>query len=266
MKKKLLIIILLFTFLFIPHCCMASVKTYQRTSDNYLVPKDVIVNSNNVVNVLKTPAVASSEKIYDFADLFSEEEKKEIYKKIEQYIKKSNMDSIIVTTKELNGLSLSDYTYNFYDYNDFKDNGVIFVIYIKDTEPEIFMGTGGTASVYYTDSIIKQTLMHVYKNIASKNYYQSLLDYCKIVDGVYSLTQERQGTYKVNDSGDVSLVTPWFEIIVLAGSLTFIIVFALYKVVKKKNENEISDMLETRLDNSTLIVKMEYDRLKESSN
>lgn len=266
MKNKKLIIILLFTFLFIPYNCIASVKTYQRTNDNYLVPKDVIVNSNNVVNVLKTPAVSSSEKIYDFADLFTEEEKKDIYKKMEQYIKKSNMDSIIVTTKELNGQSLSDYTYNFYDYNDFKNNGIIFVIYIKDTEPEIFMGNGGTASAYYTDSIIRQTLIHVYKDIASKNYYKSVLDYCKIVDGVYSLTQERQGAYKVTNNGEVSLVIPWFEIIVLAGSLTFIILFVFYKVVKKKNKNEINDMLQSCLDNSTLTVKTEYDRLKDSSN
>ena len=52
----------------------ASTNTYTRTNDNLLVPEDVTVTSNNINDILKTPAVFSSEKIYDFADLYTDNE------------------------------------------------------------------------------------------------------------------------------------------------------------------------------------------------
>ena len=127
----------LIIFFLVPITCMASTNTYQRTRENLIVPKDVIVDNNNINDILNTPAVSSMEKVYDYANLYSEEEENNLFQQISDYIDKSSIDVALVTTRDLNGFSLSDYAYHFYDYNDFKDSGVVFVIYIDSVEPHI---------------------------------------------------------------------------------------------------------------------------------
>ena len=265
MKHNYLFVILFICFLMIPSNCFASVNTNQRTKDNLLIPNDVLVDNHNINDILNTPSVSSDEKVYDFADLLTAEEESKIFKNIQQFLNNSDMDTAFVTTNDLGGFSLSDYAYHFYDYNDFKDNGVIFVIYMGDNEPRIFMGNGGNASLIYTDSIIKQTLSYVYKNISVKNYYQAVDDYYTILDGFYSKSQGEKKEYKIGSSGEVVEVIPLLEMIILSISSTFIIVFLVLTIMKKKIKKKHGNILDSRLDMSTLIVKTEYDKYVDSS-
>lgn len=252
MKRFLLLLSLLFL---IPINCFASVKTNTRTRDNLLVPKDVIVN-NNLNDILNTPAVSSDEKVYDFIDLFSELDREKIIKKVSHYKKITGMDTVIVITNDLKGFSLSDYSYHFYDYNDFDYDGIILVIYIDKEKPRIFMGSMGKAISFYSDRRIKQTLSYIYKDIKNKNYYQAVFDYQNIVEGFYVHDMENAGTYYIDKEGNFVLAIPWIELIVLSFSLTFIMVFFLLNVFKKKKKKLNDDFLERSLDSSTLIVKL----------
>lgn len=63
--KYLLLIVILFGFCIIP--VSASTNTFTRTEDNLLVSPDITVTSQNLDNILGTPAVDASEKVYDFA-------------------------------------------------------------------------------------------------------------------------------------------------------------------------------------------------------
>ena len=247
----------LLIFFLVPISCFASTNTYQRTMENLIVPKDVIVDNNNINDILSTPAVSSMEKVYDYADLYSEEEEKKLYKQISKYINNTNIDVALVTTKDLNGFSLSDYSYHFYDYNDFENNGVIFVIYVDNIEPHIFMGNSGVATSIYTDDYIKQILSYVYKDINAKNYFQGTTDYFRIIDGLY----QGGGEYRVNAKGKVVKFIPWIEIVVLAGSLSFLIILGILSILKRKYKKIFKNVLDSKLDNNTLVVKMEYDKL-----
>ena len=264
MKYRRLLLFFLISFFVFPKCSFASVKTYERTKDNLLLPSDVVAG-NNIADILNTPAVDSKEKIYDFADLLTPEEEEKIFKIIENYMKESDMDTAFVTTKDLKGFSLSDYAYHFYDYNTFKDNGVIFVIYTGDSEARIFMGNGGNASLIYTDPIIKQTLSYVYQNISTKNYYQAVKDYYTILDGFYAKSQGEKREYKIGSNGDVVIVVPWLEMLILSISVTFMIIFLMLTLMKKKIQKKHGDVLDSRLDMSTLIVKVEQDKYVDTS-
>lgn len=143
MKKFKFIIFGLFIFFIVNNNVFASTNTYTRTKEAPLVPKDVVVDENNINNILNTPAVSSSEKVYDYADLLTDDEEKKLVTNINEYISNSIIDVAIVTTNNLNGYSISEYAYNFYDYNDFMSDGVVFVIKVGGSEPEIFMGNSG---------------------------------------------------------------------------------------------------------------------------
>src|SRR5574344_564031 len=135
MKKFKFIIFGLFIFFIVNNNVFASTNTYIRTKEAPLVPKDVVVDENNINNILNTPAVSSSEKVYDYADLLTDDEEKKLVTNINEYISNSIIDVAIVTTNNLNGYSISDYAYNFYDYNDFMSDGVVFVIKVGGSEP-----------------------------------------------------------------------------------------------------------------------------------
>ena len=259
MKYIRLFLIFIVAFFFVPKCCFASTNTYTRTKENLLLPKKTLANNNNITSVLQTPAVAANEKIYDFADLYTDQDEVKIFQTINQYIEHTGIDVAFVTTNNLNGFSLSDYSYNFYDYNDFKETGVVFVIYVDSVEPHIFMGNAGSASSIYTDERIQQTLAYIYKNIGSKNYYQAADDYFTILSGLYDADRNADGEYRVGQHGNVVMVIPWFEMVILAASVTFMIVFISLSVLKRKNKKMFGDELERRVDASTLIVKTEYD-------
>jgi len=260
MKYFKIIILLFSTFFLLKLDCNASVKTYTRTRDNLLVPKDVLVDETMIDSILVTPAVSSGEKVYDYANLLSDDEEKKIYEKLDEYIKRSKIDAIVVTTNDLGGKTLGDYTYNFYDYNEFMDDGVIFVIYMNQKNPEIYMGNSGkkdgNAFSIYTDIRINQTLEYVYKYIIDGNYYDAVNNYIKIVSGFYEL--DRHGDYRVNEEGEIVHNIPWVEIVILSLALTFIIVILAFSKYHKKNNLK---SLEEKLDTSTLKVLTESDNL-----
>lgn len=265
MKRIINVIILL--VLFLPFNCFASTNTYTRTKDNLMVPERITVKDDNIESIMKTPSVSSSEKIYDFADLFSDEEEKIIYQKLMDYIKKTELDSVIVTTKDLKGFSIKQYTYNFYDYNLFENEGVIFTIYISNNYPEIFMGTSGekNSKVFslYSDKRTNEILKYLYPDIKSGNYVTAADNYIKIIDGFYELN--RQGDYRVNDQGTIVKSVPWFELIVLASAITMIsIILFTYKLKVKMVEENYG--LDNNIVESTMMVKLVKEDIVNNDN
>ena len=63
---------------------------------------------------METPAVNSLEKIYDYADLYTEEEEQKLYNQVINFINTSNIDVAIVTTNDTNNYLISDYDIEFY--------------------------------------------------------------------------------------------------------------------------------------------------------
>jgi uncharacterized protein len=231
--------------------------------DNLRVPSDVTVTNDNYMDILNTPSVSSSEKIYDFADLYSESEELELYNSVSEYIKNTKIDVGIVTTRNLSGFSISDYAYNFYDYNDFSEEGVIFIIYVGGDEDEIFMGnsgkTNGDVFSIYSDSRINAILSYTYKDIESGNYYTATSNYIKIIDGFY--TKDRGSNYKVDSNGNIIKTIPWIEVLILSITLTFIIVFIFICKLKNNSKDSLNSILDKKLDTSTLIIKTNSDNL-----
>ena len=259
-KSKLFIVILLSFFLFNINC-FASVDTFERSDSNLRVPDDIVVDSSNIKDIKNTPSVSSSEKIYDYADLLTVKEEEKLYKKVSEFINKDDVDLIILTTNNLNNYDISDYTINFYKYNFFKKNAVIFTIYINNIEPEIYMyNNGDKVASIFTNDVINEILEYVYQNIDNGKYYDALCDYVKIVDGFYDI--DDSGSYKVDDFGNLVKQIPWIEILILASTLTFVIISCFIYMIKGKNKiNNTSINLESNLDNSTLIVKCDNDSL-----
>ena len=257
--KKILFIIVLFI---IPYCVEAKVVTYPRSGDNLLVPNDVVVTDENREVILKTPAVNSSLKLYDFAEVLSSEEDNKIAKKLQDYTVVSGLDAVVIVTKDLYTFDIWSYLYAFYDFNDFKDSGVVFVVYVGEEKPTIVMtniGSDPLLNKLYSKRVIQDTLKYVYKDIKNGNYYTALDNYVRIIQGFYNL-DKKSGDYVVNEEGDIVKVIPWVELIILGVALTFIVdILWLYHIRELQKNKEIG--LAHNIIEDSLVVKLEKDEL-----
>ncbi len=182
MKRiKFLIILLSFIFLITP--VYASTNTKQRSENDYLIPNGIEVTETNKNNILTTPAIDETEKIYDFANLFSDYEEEKLLRQINTYIDQYKMDLAVVTVNENNKNSPQEYADDFYDYNHFgKGNnrdGILFLIDMQNRE--IYMTTTGNAIRMYNDHRIDFSLKKVYKNMTNKDYYKGTSEYIEII-------------------------------------------------------------------------------------
>lgn len=161
----------------------ASTNTQQRTEENLLIPEGIQATEYNINNILTTPKVDETEKVYDFAELFTTEEENNIYKEINDYINSYNMDLTVVTINENPKSSPREYADDFYDYNNFGRNaskdGILFLIDMSNRE--IYMTTTGYAINMYDDYRINKSLDQVYKYMTNKNYYQGVSNYISII-------------------------------------------------------------------------------------
>lgn len=175
-RKAMLILLL---FLSTTMIVNASTNTRERSSNNYLVPEGIQVTDGNRANVLKTPAVDETEKIYDFAELLTEEEEQRLYEQITSYISKYQLDLAVVTINANNKGSPRIYADDFYDYNSFGMNqtrdGILFLIDMQSRE--IYMTTTGNAILMYNDDRIDEALDAVYSYMTNENYYAGVSNY-----------------------------------------------------------------------------------------
>ena len=173
--------IVLILLLFLAIDVNASTKTYPRVkgdNESLGIRDWVNVNSSNENIILKTPKVDEAEKVYDFADLFSDQEEKEIFEKVKNYIELSNYDLAVVTINENNKYSEVEYADDFYDYNNFGFNdsrdGMLFLIDMDNRR--IYISTTGYAIKMYDDYRIDMIIDAGYTDLKNAKYASCILE------------------------------------------------------------------------------------------
>lgn len=167
--KKLFVLFISFFLLVLP--VYASTNTYSRTTTDLKVPKKIKYKSSMEHNVLLTPSVNANEKIYDFAELLTEEEEKQLYDKVKEFLANTNLDLAIVTINTNVKNSTQEYADDFYDYNDFSIDGLAFVI---DMQNRIFyISTAGKAMLYYDDYRIEYILSALDQEMYNHEYFNA---------------------------------------------------------------------------------------------
>ena len=253
MKKKLFTLILLIITFLLTTPVFASTKTFDReTLDNLGVNKNWNITDSNKDNVLRTPAVDASEKIYDFADILTDDEEQEIKARIDKFIDKTNMDMVIVTDQFAYSRDSEneDYAADFYDYNDFglnfeNNSGILFLRNKNESDPYYDMYTFGNAQLYFINSRYDDILDSIYQDISTGKYLTGLMSFIEktesyVLQGIPKAMEE----YYVDDSGFLKRYPgkyhfPWAMSIIISLVITIIIMTILIhknKMVKKAYE------------------------------
>ncbi len=144
----------------------------------------------------KVPTVDTSLKIYDYANLFNEEQEKTLFEEVSSFIKENNMDMAIVTISYNPEYFAMNYADDFYDYNEFGINsskdGLLFLIDM-DTR-EMWISTTGDAIRRLNDKEIDRILDKCYAQIKDKKYFECSEEFIKY-SGVLVKTTGTQTTF-----------------------------------------------------------------------
>lgn len=182
----------------------ASTKVNTRTEGNYLVPADVIVTESNKKAILGTPAVNASEKLYDFAGILSESEEETLYKHMKHFIDSTGMDYVIVTTSKNNKASSKDYAKDFYNYNDFLNDGILLLI-DRDNKG-IYMITSGRAVELFPDSRMEPILKNVFTLTKENKFFEACKSFTTSISEFVQIGVVRDDeVVKVGDDGTVKI-------------------------------------------------------------
>ena len=125
------------------------------------------------------PKVDASIKIYDYAELLTEDQEKDLALKAKDILAKHNIDIAIVTANSTNGLSSMEYADDFYDYNSFgygeESSGLLMLINME--EREVWISTTGKAITIFSDGDIETLLDAAYEGLSQGNYYKAGNDF-----------------------------------------------------------------------------------------
>ena len=151
-------------------------------TNNYGVNKKWNMTSNRIKHANSTPCVDASEKIYDFSNLLSDEEKKSLKQKMQEFELLTNMDIVFVSTDFYysSDSKNEDYAADFYDYNDFglkydHYSGVLLLRNTYSENPYFNIYTFGSAQLYFSYNRLENILDRIYpyfKNDVS--YYNGI--------------------------------------------------------------------------------------------
>lgn len=228
----------------------AQVYTKNRNSlSNYGVNKKWNINNNNLDNILNTPYVDASEKIYDFSDILTATEENVLKQKIDNFVELTNMDMVIVTENIPYSIDTvnEEYAADFYDYNDFgidftNYSGVLILRNTYESDRYYNIYTFGDAQLYFSYERLEDTLDSIYYDISNDYYLDGFSTFIDDMTNYYnSGIPSTMKNYYVDDMGYLQekYNPPIFLAFIISLIITVIIMFILIKknkMIKKEKE------------------------------
>lgn len=164
-----------------------------------------VFSTNASTSQINTPVVDENQKIYDYANLLTDEQETNLYNEVQEYINSYQMDMAIVTIEENNKTSAMAYADDFYDYNNFgigaNKSGVLFLIDMQNRE--MWISTTGYAIRIYTDSRIDNILDYTYSKISIEDYngcVEQFIKYAKYYANLGSSASNTGSSQSINGS------------------------------------------------------------------
>ena len=158
--------------------------------------------------------------VYDMADLFTDEEEKQLSEQAQALSDTMKMEAVIVTTEE-NSDSAQVFADGFYMEGGFgtgsDHSGILFLIDMDNRE--LYISINGQMIRYMTDSRIDDVLDDVYNYAADADYYGAAAAFLTDTEKCYSNGISRDQYNYDTETGKISRYhhLEWYEILIALG-------------------------------------------------
>lgn len=125
------------------------------------------------MSILASAYTTGEQRVFDQANLFTEEESASLQETLSTEIEKLQCDIMILTTDDAEGKTTMDYAETFYTeqeggYDSTNKTGVVFTIDLDNRT--FWITTSGEAITYINDARIQEIRDAVYDDVANENY------------------------------------------------------------------------------------------------
>ena len=194
------------------------------------------------IGIKNVSAFDNTLKVYDYAQVLTSTEEKELKTLVDNYINNYNMDMALVTVKYHQKYDTKTYAEDFYDYNGFgignTKDGLIFVIDFTFGYTDIYISTTGQAIRMYDDYRIDKMLDDIaYKK--DDGYFEMFKIFVNDASNyANSGVPTSNSNTIINEYGDIVYkeTMPWGVIIIvslLVPTIIIIILISKNRMVKK---------------------------------
>ena len=183
-----------------------------------------------------TIKIAGNILLIDLADLLTESQKERLNETLSALSTKHNYDIVVLTVDSLDNKSAQAYADDFYDYNGYKDDGIILLVSMEERDYAI--STKGKAINTFTDKGLEYICDEFLPYLSDGDYYKAFDVFAKECDDF--INQPNTGaSYDVNnmpkEKFDLSfaLIVSFF-VGILVSLVTCLILNGQLKSVNKK--------------------------------
>ena len=132
-----------------------------------------------VLMLLPFSANAQSKYVIDEADLMTDAQEAELAKVLEVFAAAYNFDAVALTVNTLDGKTPMAYADDYYDYNNYREDGCLFLISMEDRD--WWISTKGYGITAITDYGIDVIEGEVVPYLSAGDYYGGYKEYASIV-------------------------------------------------------------------------------------
>lgn len=150
----------------------------------------IIICALLVCSAFVLPVSASGGiRLVDDADILWDEEEQELLSKLDEISARHGMDVVVVTTDSLDGKSAMEYADDYYDYNGYASDGILFLVCMGTRDWR--MSTTGFAIRAFTDAGLEYIEDNVIGYLSDGDYYRAFDTYADLCDRL--ITQAENG-------------------------------------------------------------------------
>ena len=137
-----------------------------------------IVNSEAYTSSVDT--VSGTPAFVDLADLLSSSEESDITSRLNELYNKYGIKVVAVTTNTLHGMTPQDYADDFYDYNGYPNDGVLFLLSMEDRD--WYVSTRGKGARNITEFGVDLIADEMMSSLKKGDYYGAFKKYASKTD------------------------------------------------------------------------------------
>ena len=131
-------------------------------------------------------ASIDSPKVYDYYELFSEQEREELEEILNQYTLEGEVDIVVITTDNLEGKTKQKYMEDFFDkaslgYDKEFGDTVLLMLYMNPDDRSVEIQGYENSRFYITDVRIESILDEIFPYLSDGDYLKALEEYAKLV-------------------------------------------------------------------------------------
>lgn len=166
--------------------------------------------------ITPVPSGYRKPRVVDDADLLTYEEEQELLKKLDEISERQNCDVVVVTTNSLYGQDVTAYADDFYDYNGYRDDGILLLISMEDRDWAL--STKGFGITAFTDKGMDELKKKVLPSLSTGSYYNAFDTYADLCDQY--ITQAVEGEpYDIGNLPDQGFQPFWFPLAAAIGAV-----------------------------------------------